>query len=606
MNRAALIGVSMGDGPTAVVRVPARAPCPCWQTVTRSVSGSAAAAWPLYTVRSTSGFIARSPSSSSILRGSVMTPCRHASRSKPGPRPRSTIHGSLRCTTSAPKAICSSSSWSAFPGPTLADELRRVGQLPHARVTTVLTDVLDGLGAAHTQGVLHRDIKPSNVLIDADGRAKLADFGIATTTGNDLTNTGLVIGTPSYLAPERVAGRRASVQSDLYAVGVVAYEALSGTRPFVGDSALALAHAIHEGHPRPLRELRADVPEGLADLVMRAMARAPATRPATAEEFARQLAAQGASRGSCGADASATTVPFVPIDDTVHAAPLACPTDVVQANPAPDRSWRRVVLVLAGLLAIVIVGVSLWSLTRHDDGTAGPNPSDPTTTQPALPDPLEQPFDRLAEVVQPMNRVTIGTVAVLVLLSACGSDEPSITADGATTLGAQVADTRAVASAGDYVQAAGLLDEIDATVGDLLDRGDLSEQRAGDVTAAVDEVRGALAAFMATTTTVATTTVPPTTTVRPGPSPIETRIATAARAMTRGTRTRTATTVATATTTDSADYTAITRLQAAYGDVGDPTGLGRADSDVPARLPGSARSAAGHVIERIGRRRSAR
>ena len=74
-----------------------------------------------------------------------------------------------------------------LPGPTLADELRRVGPLPHARVTTVLTDVLDGLGAAHTQGVLHRDIKPSNVLIDADGRAKLADFGIATTTGNDLT-----------------------------------------------------------------------------------------------------------------------------------------------------------------------------------------------------------------------------------------------------------------------------------------------------------------------------------------------------------------------------------------------------------------------------------
>ena len=288
-----------------------------------------------------------------------------------------------------------------LPGPTLADEFRRVGPLPHARVTTVLTDVLDGLGAAHTQGVLHRDIKPSNVLIDADGRAKLADFGIATTTGNDLTDTGLVIGTPSYLAPERVAGRRASVQSDLYAVGVVAYEALSGTRPFVGDSALALAHAIHEAHPRPLRELRADVPEGLADLVMRAMAGAPAARPATAEEFARQLAAQGASRGSYGADASATTVPFVPIDDTVRAAPLARPTDVVHAKPAPDRSWRRVGLVLAGLLAIVIVGVSLWSLTRHDDGTAGPNPSEPTTTQPALPDPLEEPFDRLAEAVQP-------------------------------------------------------------------------------------------------------------------------------------------------------------------------------------------------------------
>ncbi len=142
-----------------------------------------------------------------------------------------------------------------LPGPSLADELRREEPMSFDRVIAVLTDVLDGLEAAHAKGVLHRDIKPSNVLIDTDGRAKLADFGIATTAEADLTNTGVVIGTPAYLAPERVAGRRATVRSDLYAVGVIAYEAVAGTRPFAGDSPLALAHAIHEGKPRPLREL---------------------------------------------------------------------------------------------------------------------------------------------------------------------------------------------------------------------------------------------------------------------------------------------------------------------------------------------------------------
>ena len=288
-----------------------------------------------------------------------------------------------------------------LPGPTLADELRRVGPLPHARVTTVLTDVLDGLGAAHTQGVLHRDIKPSNVLIDADGRAKLADFGIAATTGNDLTNTGLVIGTPSYLAPERVAGRRASVQSDLYAVGVVAYEALSGTRPFVGDSALALAHAIHEAHPRPLRELRADVPEGLADLVMRAMAAAPAARPATAEEFARQLADGGASRGSYGAGRvdgnRAVRADRRQRPRCASGTPNRC-----RSHETGARSVTAACRAGAGRTTRdLVLGVSLWSLTQRDDGTAGPNPSAPTTTPPALPDPLEEPFDRLAEVVQP-------------------------------------------------------------------------------------------------------------------------------------------------------------------------------------------------------------
>ena len=183
-----------------------------------------------------------------------------------------------------------------LPGTTLADELRGSGPLPIDRAIAVLTDVLDGLGAAHARGVLHRDIKPSNVLIDSDGRAKVADFGIATTAGGDLTKTGTVIGSAAYLAPERVDGRRATERSDLYAVGVVAYEALTGRRPFSGETPIALARAIHEGRaPRPC-DLRPEIPGYLADVVMRAMARDPAERPPTAAEFAARARRLGAHR----------------------------------------------------------------------------------------------------------------------------------------------------------------------------------------------------------------------------------------------------------------------------------------------------------------------
>src|SRR5262249_18507802 len=108
-----------------------------------------------------------------------------------------------------------------LPGNTLADEIRG-GPLPIDRVRTTARAVLDALAAAHALGVLHRDLKPANVLMTADGRPKLTDFGIATSeTVNELTASGLVVGTPAYIAPERVEGKSATVQSDLYSVGVM-------------------------------------------------------------------------------------------------------------------------------------------------------------------------------------------------------------------------------------------------------------------------------------------------------------------------------------------------------------------------------------------------
>src|SRR5689334_14683346 len=112
-------------------------------------------------------------------------------------------------------------------GRTLHDDIVRGALQPNDLVAIAL-DVLAGLGAAHARGIVHRDIKPGNVLFDARGRAKLGDFGVATSGSLDLTQTGMVLGTPAYLAPERLEGQRATPKSDIFAVGVMCYEALSG------------------------------------------------------------------------------------------------------------------------------------------------------------------------------------------------------------------------------------------------------------------------------------------------------------------------------------------------------------------------------------------
>ena len=275
-----------------------------------------------------------------------------------------------------------------LPGTTLTDEIRR-GPLSAARAVTVTGAVLAGLGAAHAKGVLHRDIKPSNVLLDEAGRAKLGDFGIATLSGGELTETGVVIGTPAYLAPERVAGGPASVRTDLYSVGVMTYQALAGVPPFTGDTPLALAHAIHTGTPRELSELRPDAPRALCDAVMRAIARDPDARPATAGEFARLL----------DEDPDATRPSLSPVAPARH--DRTTPLAVVPARAHPRRGW----LGLAGvLLGSVVVGLLIGGIigALRDDSDPGEPATDVTVSaEPALPEPLSGPFDQLEEAVRP-------------------------------------------------------------------------------------------------------------------------------------------------------------------------------------------------------------
>jgi serine/threonine protein kinase len=250
-------------------------------------------------------------------------------------------------------------------GRTLADVIA-MGPMPQPQVRSILDDVLSALAAAHTVGILHRDIKPANILFSATGDIKVADFGIAKSAGSAHTMTGQIVGTMAYLSPDRIAGRPASVADDLYAVGVVGYEALAGRRAFPQENLVELARFIAEGTPPPLATLRPDVDPALASAIERAMARDPAWRFGSADEMRAALA------GRIDAPVRPPT--------RVLAAPLPDPMTMVVASP-PNRS-RRWLVVAAAVFAVVIAVIAFVV-----DSASRPAMVEPATTSTSTPPP---------------------------------------------------------------------------------------------------------------------------------------------------------------------------------------------------------------------------
>src|SRR5207248_1069958 len=173
-----------------------------------------------------------------------------------------------------------------------------------ARTMGLIAQAARALAAAHAAGLVHRDIKPGNVLVGRGGRVKITDFGIARAAGSaPLTRPGVLLGTPAYLAPEQAAGQPAGPAADLYALGIVAYQCLTGRVPFRGDPlAVALAH-----QHQPLPPLPPQVPAAVAALVTDLTAKDPAERPASAGEVAER-----AERVQAALTAPAAIAPRVP------------------------------------------------------------------------------------------------------------------------------------------------------------------------------------------------------------------------------------------------------------------------------------------------------
>ena len=177
-------------------------------------------------------------------------------------------------------------------GRLLRDVMRGTEKMPVARAVRIALGICNALEYIHGRGVVHRDLKPENIMIDADDRVKLIDFGIAGKAGaSRLTFRRLsdVMGTPDYISPEQVEGNRGDARSDLYALGVILYEMLTGETPFCGPNAFAVMNDRLQHNPVPPREIEPAVTPQLQEIVYRAMEREPRNRYASAREFAQDL-----------------------------------------------------------------------------------------------------------------------------------------------------------------------------------------------------------------------------------------------------------------------------------------------------------------------------
>jgi eukaryotic-like serine/threonine-protein kinase len=289
------------------------------------------------------------------------------------------------------------------PGEALSTILERERVLSTDRVLDIVAQTAAALHAAHSAGLVHRDIKPGNLLITPDGRVKITDFGIARIADQvPLTATGQVMGTVQYLSPEQASGHPASPTTDVYSLGIVAYEALAGRRPFTGESQVAIAMAqINEAAP----ELPVTVSEPVRNLVYSSIAKNPANRPASAAHLAR--AAQALRRGDVAAAAAA--VPGVV--GTGSLAVLRSPGDNDQATrllttaseyQAPTRAsaaaaaattkrrnpWTWPLIALIALILLVVLAGILLSLQQKNTPVA-PSETPQTTSASPSPTPTE-------------------------------------------------------------------------------------------------------------------------------------------------------------------------------------------------------------------------
>ncbi|MEV5506172.1 serine/threonine-protein kinase [Streptomyces orinoci] len=221
-------------------------------------------------------------------------------------------------------------------GPSLAQQLSARGPLSPAGVADIAAQAASGLAAAHAQGVIHRDIKPGNLMLDANGALKIGDFGIARfvdETSAGLTRAGQIVGTSTYLAPERALGRLAGPPSDVYALGCVLYHLLVGQPPFWADSPTSLLYLHVDTPPVPPRQHRADVPPAMDAYLLRMLAKEPEARPSTQE--VADWFASGAWRGSAPAAPAMVPAPPAIPPATPTAPPAAVPPMPSGAPKAP-------------------------------------------------------------------------------------------------------------------------------------------------------------------------------------------------------------------------------------------------------------------------------
>ena len=264
------------------------------------------------------------------------------------------------------------------------------------RAVAVVAQAADAAGAAHAQGIVHRDIKPSNIVLSEDGRAKLVDFGIASLKDVDrITQTGTTIGSPHYISPEQASGEKATPASDVYALGVVLFELLTGKKPFDAESVAGVAMAHIEQEPRPPSELVPGLDPKLDQIVLKAMSKQPSQRYADGRELAEALGPGSAARTTvvpAQAAAGSQTLVMAPSKDVIS---YESPSDDDEGSP-----WKAALIgLLIGLGVLALMLVAYQAFANEDEPAESSTPTEEVTspsdgnTAPVIDQPTEDPTE---------------------------------------------------------------------------------------------------------------------------------------------------------------------------------------------------------------------